>query len=106
VDTATDPKHCGSCSNDCTALPGAGADAACKAGVCVLGGCADGKADCNNDPSDGCETDTTTAEHCGACGVAWYAAQACLRQEPGHRPEHLRRQLPRGDAHALRDGRA
>lgn len=70
ADLKTDPKHCGSCSIDCTSLPGVkGSDAVCNAGKCVVSGCLDGRADCNKNMADGCETDTTTGEHCGSCDV-------------------------------------
>ena len=46
------------------------ARAACSGGRCVLDKCAPGFADCNGDPADGCEVDVSTADHCGACGVA------------------------------------
>jgi hypothetical protein len=37
----------------------------------LLGSCATGFADCNGVEADGCETNlTTSADHCGACGVA------------------------------------
>lgn len=84
VDTATSPKHCGSCDNDCTTLPGVdGASVACKGGECVIGGCEAGTADCNGKASDGCETDTKVAEHCGACDVACKAPTPNCAQDPG-----------------------
>lgn len=44
--------------------------ATCTSGVCTPTGCADGVSDCNDDyDTDGCETDVTTLENCGACGV-------------------------------------
>jgi hypothetical protein len=44
------------------------------------GGCPQGMGDCNNDPADGCETDLTTTQNCGACGNACslpHAVEAC-----------------------------
>jgi hypothetical protein len=36
----------------------------------IEGDCASGSADCDNDPTNGCETDLNTdASHCGACGA-------------------------------------
>ncbi len=72
VDTAVDPLHCGSCTNDCTALPGVnGAAVTCATSACVLtNACAPNRADCNNDPADGCEVDLTQAANCGSCGTA------------------------------------
>jgi hypothetical protein len=43
---------CDNCPEDCGACPG----------------CAPGRADCNHNPADGCETDITTIANCGACG--------------------------------------
>jgi hypothetical protein len=41
--------------------------------------------DCNNDPSDGCETDlTTSASNCGACGVVATLPNAVTRCMAGH----------------------
>ncbi|AKF09433.1 hypothetical protein [Sandaracinus amylolyticus] len=69
VDVQTDVHHCGGCDVDCTALPGVDGDAVqCVEGACVLdGACEPGLGDCSDEP--GCETDVTTAEHCGTCGT-------------------------------------
>lgn len=75
VDTTADPKHCGSCSRDCTTLPNLkpGAAVECKLGQCVIpaAACATGFANCTTTTgeSDGCETATTTLRDCGGCGV-------------------------------------
>jgi hypothetical protein len=56
------------------------ATAACKAGACVVAQCAPGFADCNGDPSDGCEADLSNAATCGACNVACSGASSvCAR---------------------------
>ena len=39
--------------------------------------CATGTADCNSDSSDGCETDTTSRDHCGGCDVACALSETC-----------------------------
>lgn len=54
----------------CPARPHA--TAGCDSGgACVLAGCEAGFADCNHDPSDGCDTDVRTdTSNCGACGNA------------------------------------
>lgn len=44
------------------------ATASCQGGVCQLDVCHNGHGDCNADPSDGCETRTTTTANCGGCG--------------------------------------
>ncbi len=42
----------------------------CNAGTCTLN-CSSGTGDCNNNPTDGCETNTNTSlSHCGGCGRA------------------------------------
>lgn len=38
-------------------------------GLWVCLGCAAEFGDCNGDPSDGCETDLTTDDNCGGCGL-------------------------------------
>ncbi len=65
VDTQRDVAHCGACSNACLDRPRA--TNVCDTGRCLLR-CEAGWGDCNNDPSDGCETDVTTSlDHCGRC---------------------------------------
>jgi hypothetical protein len=44
------------------------ADALCVDGVCEMGPCHEGWADCNSDPVDGCETPLGTVSDCAACG--------------------------------------
>ncbi|MFO0648899.1 MAG: hypothetical protein U0326_21840 [Polyangiales bacterium] len=67
TDLASDPASCGACGRSC-ALPNA--TATCAAGVCRVGVCAAGFADCDATATNGCETATTTATDCGACGRA------------------------------------
>jgi len=56
------------CTSPSTCPTGDNATATCDDGVCGLA-CDDGYADCNADPSDGCEVDTLTDEsNCGECG--------------------------------------
>jgi hypothetical protein len=56
---------CGTCGKAC-ALGGGGDD--CATGVCLSTGCSAGFADCDGDPSDGCES-LNAAAHCGGCGM-------------------------------------
>ncbi|MEZ4407119.1 MAG: FG-GAP-like repeat-containing protein [Polyangiales bacterium] len=72
VDTATDPRNCGACGNDCGALPGVDPSrVACRAGACdVASACLAGRAHCSTNPADGCEADVTTASRCGSCSTA------------------------------------
>lgn len=66
-DFLNDPQACGSCFNVCPA-PGPNQESACRKGVCELD-CLAGFADCNGDPSDGCETNILAHPgNCGACG--------------------------------------
>jgi hypothetical protein len=66
VDIRTSTMHCGGCGMRCAS--GAGSTATCVAGVCGLR-CDTGRADCDMDPSNGCEVDTRTSTmSCGICG--------------------------------------
>lgn len=63
LNTLTD---CGSCGTAC-ALPNA--TETCDTGTCEVLACSAGRGNCDGDPTDGCETDTTrNASHCGMCG--------------------------------------
>ncbi len=63
---------CGACGRACSL---ANATSTCAAGVCAIARCNAGFADCNRDPSDGCEVNTTTSTaNCGGCGMACSAA--------------------------------
>ncbi|MBI5531456.1 MAG: hypothetical protein HY898_01995 [Deltaproteobacteria bacterium] len=59
------PENCAACGNVCTV--DGGGKPTCKSGVCGVSDCPDGFLDCNNDPADGCETASTTVQHCGTC---------------------------------------
>lgn len=73
IDTASDPKNCGECGHDCSALPhiGSSQGITCSAGKCVVPStsCAAGYAHCSAKPDDGCETDISQADNCRACGT-------------------------------------
>jgi len=63
----TDADHCGDCGTACTLD---NATASCSGGVCRVESCVAPYDDCNGDPSDGCETNTTASlENCGACAA-------------------------------------
>ncbi len=65
VNTQTTVAHCGGCGMACAARPNA--TAGCSAGACTYT-CAAGFADCDNDPSNGCEANLNTdSNRCGAC---------------------------------------
>ncbi len=84
VDLLTDVQNCGTCGRECRF---GGQDesvlhetASCKEGLCAFE-CHPGWADCNNDPSDGCETNLRAhPQNCGACGVTCdvVAGQPCI----------------------------
>jgi hypothetical protein len=66
--STSDVKNCGSCGTACSL---AHATAGCSAGKCVIAGCDEGWADCNLDPTDGCEVNTASnPANCGACKAA------------------------------------
>ena len=79
ADLLNDPSNCGACGSPCKE-PGKNQARTCKKGVCAYE-CAPGFADCNGDPSDGCEVDLSIhPAHCGACDVACdvAAGQPCI----------------------------
>ncbi len=52
---------------------------ACVAGSCGVGTCTAGFGDCDSNPVNGCETQTTIdVAHCGTCGTACVGSQACV----------------------------
>jgi hypothetical protein len=58
---------CGACDIACTAPNGT---PVCDGGVCRVGSCDPGWADCNASIDDGCETMLGTMANCSACGEA------------------------------------
>jgi hypothetical protein len=72
---ATSASTCGACGRACAFDHAA---ASCAAGVCAIGACEAGWGDCDGNPANGCETAlASSAAHCGACGRACPAGQAC-----------------------------
>lgn len=68
-------RTCGTCSNDCLALPhvkGAG----CNQGACNALVCDAGWADCDGLATNGCERSTHTLTDCGACNTTCAPAHA------------------------------
>ena len=58
---------CGGCGSRCAFD---NATAVCESGVCKLAACANGFADCNGDPSDGCEVNLQNDPlNCNGCGT-------------------------------------
>jgi hypothetical protein len=78
VDGLTDVNNCGGCGNACPDPPHAAAT--CSGGKCAMGACDQAYADCNHDPSDGCEVDLQMdLGNCGSCGHACTASgESCL----------------------------
>jgi hypothetical protein len=79
TDLLSNPNHCGGCGAACRAA-GPNQARLCTKGVCTYE-CAPGFADCNDDPTDGCETNLRIhSANCGACGNACDLAvgQPCI----------------------------
>ena len=73
---ALDLDHCGACDAACPPDP-AFASALCQMGTCGLV-CDAFRADCNDDPVDGCEVDVKTdAANCSICGNACPPNETC-----------------------------
>lgn len=63
-----DVDNCGACHNACAFGPHS--TPTCSAGACGVA-CEAGWADCDRDPTNGCEVDLATdTNHCGACGTS------------------------------------
>jgi hypothetical protein len=66
TDVANDAQNCTDCNVVCAPPNAAGI---CRNNQCELGQCHTGFADCDGDPSNGCETNIFgNPRHCGACG--------------------------------------
>ncbi|WP_187027617.1 hypothetical protein [Persicimonas caeni] len=65
VDTATDTANCGACGTRCVFD---NATAACNAGTCEIDSCSGTYDDCDGDPTNGCEANLNSLDHCGTCG--------------------------------------
>jgi hypothetical protein len=64
----TDARYCGACDRPCDL---AHASARCTGGTCAVDSCSAPFADCDGDPSNGCETNTSTdAGNCNGCGLS------------------------------------
>ncbi len=74
TNTETSVANCGACGSACTTTNGT---PACVSGVCAVGACSAGYADCNGLAVDGCEVNTrTSTSNCGACGSVCNPANA------------------------------
>jgi hypothetical protein len=65
TDLNSDPKNCGSTGTICPTV--FAATSTCSSGKCGFT-CKANNADCNKNPSDGCEVNLGFAYNCGACG--------------------------------------
>ncbi len=62
----TDINNCGACGAACAL---AHATAGCSSGTCTIASCNSGFANCDANPSNGCETNiNTNVSNCGTCG--------------------------------------
>jgi hypothetical protein len=67
VDLQTSAAHCGACDRACMA---ANATPRCAMGVCGIGACTAGFADCDTMSANGCEVNTAAdLANCGGCGI-------------------------------------
>jgi hypothetical protein len=74
ANTNNDPQNCGACGNKCV-IPNA--TAVCTLGACGVGTCNDGFADCDGNPTNGCEVNLKAdANNCSACGSKCAPANA------------------------------
>ncbi|MCU1282249.1 MAG: Tryptophan synthase alpha chain [bacterium] len=74
VDVSTNRQACGSCTNSCGSQNAVGT---CTNGVCVEV-CTAGFADCDNNPSTGCEANLSSdLANCGSCGTQCGVHQRC-----------------------------
>ncbi|MBQ8036823.1 MAG: hypothetical protein IJ268_07520, partial [Proteobacteria bacterium] len=69
IDPSSSPEHCG-CNEEspgltCAELPNV-SDGKCNKGTCEFT-CKPGFADCDGDPSNGCEADLSSPQTCGTC---------------------------------------
>ncbi len=72
---ATAKQNCGKCGNKCP--PVTNGDPGCKDSKCGVGSCVMGFDNCDNDPSNGCETDLSKdSNNCGMCGKACSSANS------------------------------
>lgn len=76
VDLTTDPGNCGACDNECVA---ANAVAGCSGGSCTIASCNPGFENCDSNPVNGCEVNTSTnPNNCGGCGIVCGVGKSCF----------------------------
>ena len=68
IDPAVDPSNCGGCGKVCSGNHAVGT---CAAGTCTRT-CVGSFEDCDKNPSNGCEVDTSSdPKSCGRCWASW-----------------------------------
>lgn len=73
--TSSDVANCGGCGITCMNANGT---TSCSGGVCVPM-CTGSFKSCDNNPTNGCETDTSSdSQNCGQCGTTCAAPTTCL----------------------------
>jgi hypothetical protein len=82
VDPKTDNDNCGACGNVCSrngdgGTPPTNGYFGCVDSQCGRAKCNNGYADCDGDPSNGCEAALDTTDNCAACGNTCGAGQEC-----------------------------
>ncbi len=80
ADTNTDPMNCGACGRVC-ATPRGTTRNTCEMGVCVPV-CASQFGSCDGNPTNGCEAELNTEDHCGACETVCLSSQVCRPPPP------------------------
>ena len=83
TDTANDADHCGACGQECNLGPNT--VSTCNAGSCVFVECVAGTLDCNNNLSDGCESNASD----GSCACQPGTTQPCYTGPTGTEGEGL-----------------
>jgi len=74
VNTSNTLAHCGSCGNACPSRPGT--SASCAASSCQYA-CNAGLADCDANPTNGCEATLGTDSHCARCNDRCTGGATC-----------------------------
>ncbi len=80
ADTGSDRMNCGACGRVC-ATPRGTTQNACVMGACVPV-CATQFGDCDGDPTNGCEAELDSEDHCGSCTTVCLSSQACRPPPP------------------------